>query len=208
MHIPEHFQETRPDILHALIRQRAMGTLVTLGPAGIEANHLPFVFNAAQGPHGTLQCHVARANPVWREAGADPQALVIFQGPDAYVSPSWYLSKRDTHRAVPTWNYVVVHAYGRPRVIQDPAWLRAHLEQLTRRHESGREAPWRMSDAPADFLERMINAVVGIEIPVSRLLGKRKLSQNRPAADQAGVIEGLSREGTESAQRVADLMGE
>jgi transcriptional regulator len=206
MHIPAHFEESRADVLHELISQRTFGTLVTFGPAGIEANHLPFVLDAAQGPCGTLQCHVARANALWREADPGTEALVIFQGPDAYVSPNWYPGKQETQRAVPTWNYMVVHAYGALQVIQDHAWLRSHLEQLTRRHESGRNPAWQLSDAPADYLLRMINGVVGIEIPLTRLLGKYKLSQNRSAADRAGVAEGLRREGTESAKDLAERM--
>lgn len=206
MYTPPHFEETRVDLLQDLIRARSFGTLVSCGSGGPEANHLPFIVIPEAGGYGTLQCHVARGNPVWRRVDGAGQVLVIFLGPDAYVSPTWYPGKEATGRAVPTWNYVAVHAYGVARVVEDRQWLRAHLEALTLRHESGRGAPWRLSDAPADYIERMIGGVVGIEIPVSRLLGKCKLSQNRSAADRAGVVEGLCGEGTDAAVALAGLM--
>lgn len=206
MYLPKDFQESRPDILHQLIQDRAFGTLVTWGHSGMEANHLPFVLVKDAGALGTLCCHVARANPVWRQTDVRTEVLVIFPGPDAYVSPNWYPQKAKTGRAVPTWNYVVVHAYGSMRTVEDPAWLRAHLEALTRHHESGRSPSWQISEAPEDYLQRMIGAVMGIEIPVTRLLGKRKLSQNRSARDRMGVARGLRGEATEAARHLADLM--
>jgi transcriptional regulator len=205
MYIPAHFAEDRPEALQAFIRQRGFGALVTTGPDGPEANHLPFVLDEEAGQFGVLRCHVARANPVWLEAGSKG-ALVIFQGPDAYVSPSWYPGKRDDARTVPTWNYVAVHARGTLRVVDDPVWLRTHLEALTKAHESGRAEPWRITDAPEDYVQRMIGAVVGMEITVTRLQGKWKLSQNRAAADRAGVVAGLRQEAPGPAHALADLM--
>lgn len=206
MYTPPHFEETRVDLLEDLIRAGGFGTLVTGGPDAPEADHLPFILIPEAGGCGTLQCHVAQGNPVWRRVDAGGRVLVIFLGPDAYVSPNWYPGKAATGQSVPTWNYVAVHAWGTVRVVQDRHWLRAHLEALTRRYESGREPEWRLTDAPADYIERMIGGVVGLEIRISRLLGKHKLSQNRPAADRAGVVEGLRGEGTDAAVALAKLM--
>lgn len=207
MYLPEPFAETRVDVLHELIRAHPLGTLVTLTPSGLDASHIPFEIEPEPSPLGTLQGHVARANPLWRELSADTEALVIFQGPDAYVSPSWYPSKRRTGRVVPTWNYAVVHAAGPLQPIEDRAWLRALVERLTGRHEAGRAAPWKVTDAPADFVERMLDAIVGIEIPLTRLIGKWKVSQNRPAEDRAGVAEALLAARRDSAAAMAALVG-
>jgi transcriptional regulator len=206
MYVPVQFEERRVDVLHELIRAHPLGILVTLTPDGLDADHLPFEIDAAPAPYGTLRGHVARANPLWRVFSRDLDVLVVFRGPAAYVSPAWYPTKRDTGRVVPTWNYAVVHAHGPLRVIEDPGWLRALVERLTNRHEAGRPEPWRVSDAPPEFVERLLEAIVGIEIPIVRLVGKWKVSQNRPPHDRAGVVEGLRRQGDPSASAMADLV--
>lgn len=206
MYVPGHFAETDPGRLHALIRAHPLGTLVTTTASGLNADHIPFLIGADPAPNGTLRAHVARANTVWRDHVPGTDALVVFHGADSYVSPNWYPSKRETGKAVPTWNYVVVHAHGPITFIQDPAWLRAHVESLTREHEAHHTPPWAITDAPADFIDTLLTAIVGIEIPVTRLTGKWKLSQNRSAADREGVVSGLSGVGTPSAGDVAALV--
>jgi transcriptional regulator len=205
MYQPKHFEETRVDTMHALIRAHPFGALVTQGPAGLDANHVPFEIDPDPVPLGTLRAHVARANPIWKEA-AGAEVLVLFQGPEIYISPSWYPTKQETAKVVPTWNYAVVHAHGHLRAIEDRDWLRAFVTRLTDRHESGRPDRWKVTDAPADYIETMLGGIVGLEIPLTRLVGKWKVSQNRPAQDQDGVIEGLSREGEREASAMADLV--
>jgi transcriptional regulator len=187
MYAPPHFEETRLDALHALITAHPLGTLVTHGAAGLEADHIPFeiAVPTAAAPFGTLRAHVARANPLWRQAGAE--VLVVFQGPSAYVSPSLYAEKPASGKVVPTYNYAVVHAHGVLRAVEDPAWILALLGRLTAHHESARAAPWSVQDAPPAFIDTLLKAIVGIEIPLGRLQGKWKLSQNRPPEDQAAV---------------------
>ncbi len=208
MYLPKHFEETRIEVLHALVRAHPLGALVTLGAGGLEANHIPFEIDPDPAPFGTLRGHVARANPVWRELSRGAEALAIFQGPSTYVSPSWYPSKQADGKVVPTWNYAVVHAYGPLRAVDDAAWLRAFVERLTNRHESGRTAPWHVTDAPADYVDKMVTAIVGIELPVTRLVGKWKTSQNRPARDRAGVVAGLEQDGGDAARAMAALVRE
>ena len=196
MYLPPHFEEKRPEVLHELLRTHPLGLLVTLNDAAeLQANLVPFVLDAdpadpAGGPH-ILRSHVARANPVWREARGNVEALVVFQGPQAYVSPSFYPSKAEHGKVVPTWNYCVVQARGTLRAIDDAAWVRAFVTRLTGLHESKRAEPWAVSDAPADYIETMLGAIVGIEIVLTSLTGKWKVSQNRSAADRAGVVQGL-----------------
>jgi transcriptional regulator len=198
MYTPAHFAESRPAVLHALIADHPLGALVTLGAAGLDANHVPFEFDPAPtgaAPFGTLRAHVARANPLWRDHAPDREVLVIFQGPQTYITPSWYAASKPAHgKVVPTWNYCVVHAHGPLRVVDDPAWLHAQIGRLVARHEGARPAPWHVTDAPADFIAQQVAAIVGIEIPVTRLAGKWKVSQNRPAADRLGVAAGLAGE--------------
>jgi len=188
MYLTPHFEETRTEVLHQLIRERP---LVTLGDDGLSANHIPFELDSAPAPLGTLRCHVARANPVWRDYSQDTESLIIFHGPQVYISPSWYETKKQSGEVVPTYNYAVVHAYGALRIVDDRAWLRGLVTRLTARFESASAAPWQVSDAPEDFIDRQLAAIVGIEIAITKIEGKWKASQNRPAQDRAGVIAAL-----------------
>ena len=192
MYQSSHFEEKRPEILRELMRAHPLGTLVTMGADGLNANHIPMVYNPQPAPFGTLRCHVARANPLSREFSKEFEALVVFQGPSIYISPSLYATKQETGKVVPTYNYAVVHAYGPLRVIDDAAWLRDFVSSLTDRHEEGRAEPWKLTDAPEDYVQQMLRAIIGIEIPLTRLIGKWKVSQNRPAADHAGIVKGLN----------------
>jgi len=205
MYQPAHFKEERIDVLHQLIRKNPLGALVSMTADGLTANHIPFEVVESPAPFGTLHAHVARANPLWKEA-AGKDVMVIFQGADAYISPSWYPSKKDHGKVVPTWNYAVVHAHGPIKVLDDAEWLHALVCKLTNQHESKMPAPWQVTDAPADFIDTMVKAIVGIEIPLARLVGKWKVSQNRPAADRAGTIAGLHGVGTEAANAMAELV--
>ncbi|MCC6611405.1 MAG: FMN-binding negative transcriptional regulator [Burkholderiales bacterium] len=206
MYVPNQFSETRVEVLHALIRAHPLAAIVTLTPDGLAANHVPVEIDPNPPPYGTLRGHVARANPMWRELVADVQALAIFQGPQSYISPSSYATKRETGKVAPTWNYAVVHARGALRAIDDRAWLRAHVERLTDRQEAGRSDPWKVAEAPPDYVEEMLNAIAGIEIPIAELTGKWKVSQNRPARDRDGVIAALTQEGTDAAAAMAYLV--
>jgi transcriptional regulator len=198
MYRPSYFREDRQEVLHALIRSHPFAQLVTMREQGIEANPLPMLIDPQASPNGTLRGHLARANDQVAALRAGGQALVIFQGPQAYVSPSWYPSKAEHGKVVPTWNYVAVHAWGIPRVIDDAAWLRRLIEDLTVSQEQGRNDPWAVGDAPEDFIATMVKAIVGIEIPIDRIEGKWKVSQNRSEPDRRGVIEGLRAEGNEA----------
>jgi transcriptional regulator len=207
MYVPKIFEERRPEILHSLIREHPLGTLVVMTANGLEANHLPFEIDAEPAPHGTLHGHVARANPVWREFDSGVEALVVFNGPQSYVSPEWYPTKQESGKAVPTWNYVVVHARGTLHAIDDPVRARAHLEQLTAHHEAGRPHPWKITDAPADYVAQMLKQVVPIEIRLTQLFGKWKVNQNRAERDRSGVVQGLLREPAMGAREMADIVG-
>jgi transcriptional regulator len=212
MYLPAHFEENRADVLHRLIADYPLGALVTLGPAGLDANHVPFEFDAAKGAHGTLRAHVARANPVWQQVKDGDDVLVMFQGPSGYISPNWYPSKHEAHRQVPTYNYLVVHVHGRISVRDDEAFVRGVVARLTRKMEAGEPGPWKMGDSPEDFISMMLKAIVGIEIEVTRLVGKAKLSQNKAAADRRGAAEGARQRGEHavdaatSADALADAM--
>jgi transcriptional regulator len=198
VYVPKQNEETRVDIMHALIRSHPLGMWVTLGDHELVANHIPFEISPEGGEFGTLVGHVARANPIWSRAHSEVMDLVTFQGPQSYITPSWYPSKHEHGKAVPTWNYAVVHVYGVPSFIEDRAWLYDHVSSLTKRHEASQSLPWSVSDAPAEFTERMIGAIVGVEIPIQKLIGKWKMSQNRSESDQLGVVAGLM--GREDAQ--------
>ncbi len=188
MYNPRHFQETRTEVLHALIEAHPLATWVTGSGDGFVINHVPFVLDRDRGPSGALVGHVARANPVWRQPA--PSAFV-FQATERYISPAWYATKALHGKVVPTWNYAVVHAHGTPTFIEDREWLRELVSRLTDRHEATRDAPWSIDDAPPDFIDSMLDAIVGVEIPIARLEGKWKVSQNRGADDRRGVAAGL-----------------
>lgn len=206
MYQPAHFNVTDTAALHALIEAHPFGTWATTLDGALEMNHLPFLLDRSRGPHGTLVGHVARANAVWKGAGP---SIVAFTGPQAYVSPNWYPSKHAHGKAVPTWNYAVVQAHGVPRAIEDRSVILQIVTRLTQTHEAAQALPWQVSDAPADYIESMLAAIVGIEIPIERLVGKWKISQNRAPADMQGVAAGLaSVQGPHGAdaQAVAALM--
>ncbi|MHB1871590.1 MAG: FMN-binding negative transcriptional regulator [Steroidobacteraceae bacterium] len=208
VYCPETFAESRLEVLHDLIRAHPLGTLVTVQSSALEADHIPFLLDADRGVNGTLRGHASRANPLCRRLADSAEALIVFQGPQSYISPSWYPSKRADGKVVPTWNYAVVHAYGSPRIIDDAAWLLGLVTELTSTHEADRAAPWKVSDAPREYTDRMIRQIVGIEIPIARLQGKWKVSQNRSPADRRGVAEGLQSEATERCAALARLVGE
>lgn len=193
MYLPPAFEETRPDALRALIAAHPLGALVTHGAGGLDANHIPFELDATTGPHGLLRAHVARANPVWQQAG-NTEVLVIFQAADGYISPNWYPSKPEHHRHVPTWNYAVVHAHGVLRIRDDERFVRGLVARLTREHEarSQQPRPWKMGDAPSDYIDGLLQVIVGIEVEITRLVGKCKLGQNRETRDRLGAAEGLA----------------
>jgi transcriptional regulator len=208
MYIPPLFDETRPEVLHELMRTHPLATVVTLSADGINANHVPLHLVDNQGPLGVLRGHVARANPMWSDRVDNVDSLAVFHGPGTYISPSFYPTKREHGKVVPTWNYAVVHARGPLRIVQDPVWLRDLLEALVTRHEASSKAPWSISDAPADFTDRMIGSIVGFEIVVSKLSGKWKMSQNQPAANRAGVVEGLRQRADAQALEIAQWVEE
>jgi transcriptional regulator len=208
VYLPKPHEETRLDVLHALIRTHPLGTWVGLCNGELVGNHVPFELDASRGKYGTLIGHVARANPVWKQSPSAVSHLVTFQGPQAYITPSWYPSKHEHGKAVPTWNYAVVHAYGIPTYIEDGPWLHAHVTALTNRHEANQALPWAVSDAPADYMEKMIGAIVGVEIPLQRVMGKWKMSQNRSAPDQLGVLAGLLAKSDAQAGGVASILHE
>jgi transcriptional regulator len=199
MYVPAHFREDREDVLRDAMRDIGFATLVSQTETGIEANHLPLLLEG-----DVLRGHFARANPTWKTLKPEADALAIFLGPHAYVSPNWYPSKAETGKAVPTWNYITVHAHGRLSPRDDPAWLLAHVGRLSAAQEAGRPAPWKVDDAPADYINGLLRAIVGFELSITRLEGKWKLSQNREPADVAGVKEALARDGNTA---LADLMG-
>lgn len=193
MYIPRHFEESRQEVLHALIAAHPFGTLITHGRDGLDANHLPFELDATAGAMGLLRAHVARGNPVWQAIGNGEKVLVVFRSEDAYISPNWYPSKDATGQQVPTWNYQVVHAHGHITIRDDENYVRGLVARLTRRHEANEPAPWKMGDAPRDYIDTMLKSIVGLEVDITGLAGKFKLSQNREAADRlnAGkVVQG------------------
>jgi len=201
MYRPSHFEQHDAAALHALMREHPLATLVTQQAGGITADAIPLEYDAASH---TLRGHVARANPLWREAAGQP-VLAVFNGPQAYITPSWYPSKASTHKVVPTWNYTLVHAHGVLRAVEDAPWLHALVSGLTAHHEATRATPWAVADAPDDYVQQMLRAIVGIEIPVDQIIGKWKISQNRSDADRLGVAAGLA-EGAAPAQALAKLV--
>jgi transcriptional regulator len=206
MYVPAHFAENRIPILHDAIRASGLATLVTLTGDGLIASHVPLLLEPEPAPYGTLIGHLARPNPQGK--GAIGEALAIFQGTEGYITPSYYETKRETGKVVPTWNYITIHAYGTLRFFNDRGRLLDIVTDLTKRHESDRAAPWAVSDAPADFVQGMLNGIVGFELAITRLQGKWKMSQNRPQSDQAGVIAGLHEDGRpDLAHEVAQVAG-
>ncbi len=187
MYQPPHHREDDLGTQHQLIRAYPLGMLITAGDGGLVANAVPFHLNPELSPKGTLQAHMARANGQWKEIAAGAPVLVVFQGADTYITPSWYATKRETGKVVPTWNYAMVQVRGAARTIEDPAWLRAQIGALTGENESGREQPWAVEDAPPDFIAAQMKGIVGIEIDIETIDGKWKVSQNRPLADRQGV---------------------
>jgi transcriptional regulator len=208
MYIPSTNEESDPEVILGFIQAHPFGALVTAGADGLFATHLPFVLDRSKGASGALQGHVARANPHHRQTLQEGEALVIFTGPDAYITPSWYPAKREHGKVVPTWNYVAVHVYGHLRFIEDPTYLRMHLEALTHQHEGGREDAWRIDDAPEAFISQLTRAIVGVELVITRLEGKWKMSQNRPGADIEGVVDGLNRSHDPVHQQVAKVVAQ
>jgi transcriptional regulator len=197
LYIPAHFAEDRIAVLHDLIRQSGLATLVSMTAEGLIASHAPLMLDPEPAPYGTLIGHLAKANPHARLAKIDVQTLAIVQGPDGYITPSYYAAKREHGKVVPTWNYAAIHAYGTLEAFDDPARLLDVVTRLTRRHEEARSQPWAVSDAPEAFIQGMLRGIVGIALPIARLEGKTKMSQNRPAADIQGVVEGLRQDGQE-----------
>jgi transcriptional regulator len=204
---PPAFREDRLEVQHALMRAHPLGLLITAGPGGLVANPIPFLIYPGASERGTLRAHFARGNPHRGEFAAVQECLVVFQGPQDYVTPSWYATKRETGKVVPTWNYVTVHAWGRPCLIEDAGWLRRQLDDLTLLQEGVRPDPWKVDDAPADFVAAQIKGIVGLEIPIDRIEGKWKVSQNRPQADRAGVVAGLQEQGQEPMARLVAERG-
>ena len=203
MYVPEHYEESRPDRLHALIAQHPLGVLVTNGSGGLDANHLPFELHTGEGSLGVLHSHVARANPVWRDLASGDEVLVVFRGAHAYISPNSYPSKHEHHRQVPTWNYMVAHAHGRVTVRDDERYVRGVVARLTKRHEATQSNPWRMSDSSEAFIKEMLASIVGLEVEITRLIGKFKLSQNKERRDVIGAATALKDHGDHA---VADAM--
>lgn len=194
MYIPKHFEETNPEILHDFIKTHPLGTLIVPTQTELVANNLPFLIDRTRGPFGTLQAHVARANPVWKTPPSTIPALVCFQGASSYISPSWYPSKfkegkKEHSKVVPTWNYITVAAHGHPTFIEDKAWLLNLVTRLTQKHESQMPSPWQVTDAPADYIESLLGAIVGVEIEITKIEGKWKMSQNRSEEDRAGALQ-------------------
>lgn len=195
MYIPAHFDEPRTEVLHDLVRQYPFGMLVTHDASGLDANHIPFELDPQQGEMGMLTAHVARANPVWQDVANGDEVLVVFRAADAYVSPNWYPSKHEFHKQVPTWNYMVVHAYGRITIRDDERFVRGMVARLTRTHEASQPTPWKMTDSPKEFIDTMLKAIVGLEVEITRLVGKLKLSQNKEVGDLRSAGEALRNQG-------------
>jgi transcriptional regulator len=207
MYLPSHFAEHRVEVLHAALRGAGLLTLFTAGPEGLDASHLPMLLEPGPGPLGRLIGHVARANPQWRSTPAGSAALAVVMGPDAYVTPSWYPSKQATGKVVPTWNYLAIHAHGEVRFFEERELLLELVTRLTDRHEAARAAPWEVADAPPDYVDGLLKAIVGVELVITRLEGKWKASQNRDDPDRLGVAEGLRQKGDEVMARLVEGEG-
>src|SRR5882672_4130779 len=206
LYLPTYFKESRTEVMHTLMRARPLAALVTMSDTGLIANHIPVETLPEPLPHGMLRGHIARANPLWRTYRADSDALAIFQGPQAYISPSFYPSKQETGEVVPTWDYAVVHARGTLQFVHDSVWLRALVSRLTDAHEASRPMPWKIDDAPPPYIEKMLSLIVGFELSIASLTGKWKLSQNHPIANRLGVVKGLRDAGGAESLEVAEML--
>ncbi|MEA3124755.1 MAG: transcriptional regulator [Caballeronia sp.] len=203
MYLPAHFDESRKDLMHALIAENPFGSLSSHCKSGLDANHIPFELAASEGDLGVLHAHVARSNPLWQDVVDGDEVLVIFRAGDAYISPTWYPSKHEAHKQVPTWNYVVVHAHGRIAIRDDEKYVRSVVARLTRTHEATEPKPWKMGDAPKDYIDTMLKSIVGLQIDITRLAGKSKLGQNKDTRDIRGAGKALKARGND---RIGDAM--
>jgi transcriptional regulator len=206
MYTPKDFRVDDLAILHADMRQNTLAALISITPTGLVATHLPILLDEHHGPNGTILGHVSRANLQWQQSDPTAEALIIFTGPDTYVTPSWYPAKQETGRVVPTWNYAAIHVYGKLTFFEDPERLRDIVTRLTNQHEASFPQPWQVTDAPPNFIDSQLKAIVGFELPILRIEGKRKFNQNRSAEDRAGVINGLRTLNDPRKTEVADLM--
>ncbi len=206
MYIPKQFEESRVEVMHELVRAYPLATLVTHSSNGLNANHIPVHLSLSPAPYGTLRGHIARANPLFGEILEGIETLAIFHGPDSYITPSWYATKKKTGKVVPTWNYAVVHAYGVLRIVDNAPWLRTQLDALTNHSEASFHEPWAVSDAPADHIERIMAAIVGVEIVITKMLGKWKVSQNQPTQNQVSILSGLKSSGLPESKAMAALV--
>ena len=207
MYTPTHFEESRLPELYEFMRRHPFASVIASVSGRLDANHVPLILDPALGPYGQLRGHIARANSMWRDVQAEAEVLVLFHGANGYISPSWYASKKEHGKVVPTWNYGVVHVRGRIAWVQDTQWLRRLVEELTERHESGKPEPWQVSDAPDDYIRKMLEGIVGFEISIAEIKGKMKLSQNRTDADLSGIRRGISNQADAGAAELAKLMG-
>lgn len=208
MYVPKHFEESRVDVLHALIRKYPLATVVTYSSNGLNANHIPLHLSESPVPYGMLRGHIAAANPMLGELTHQTESLVIFHGPSAYITPSWYATKNTTGKVVPTWNYAVVHAHGILRRIDDTAWLREQIQSLTTQLESQFADPWSPSDAPPEYIDKLIGGIVGIEMVITKMVGKWKVSQNQPSENLISVIDGLQSDESYGSPAMATLVSD
>lgn len=206
MYQPPHYREDRLEVQHALIKAHPLGLLVTLGGAGLMANPIPFALDSTASPLGMLRAHLSRANPQWKDFEPAQEVLVVFQGVETYITPSWYETKREHGKVVPTWNYAIVQAHGRMTIKDDPTWLLRQITEMTDAQEAPRAKPWSVGDAPSDFLAGQLKGIVGVEIEITRIEGKWKVSQNRSEADRKGIAQGLRELEAEAARYMADLV--
>ncbi len=206
MYIPKHFEVTDIELMHHLIRDYPLATLVTLATDEINANHVPLHLSENPKPYGTLQGHISRSNPLLDDITNDRESLAIFHGPNTYITPSWYQTKKESGKVVPTWNYVVVHAYGKLRINDNPNWVQSQLELLTNQNEASFPKPWAVADAPHEFTEKLLASIVGIEMEITKLLGKWKVSQNQAPQNQESVINGLNSSNQSGALNMANLV--
>jgi transcriptional regulator len=205
MYLPDHFRVEDVADMHALIRAHPLAALVSAGSSGLYGTHLPTVLKE-EGGYGTIECHISRANPHWKDLAQGGEAMMIFQGPETYITPNWYRTKFETGKAVPTWNYAIVHAYGWPEVMNDKEWLRRHVGELTDQQERSEQHPWKLSDAPASYIEAMLRGIVGFRFSIARLEGKWKMSQNREPRDRVAVVDGLRTRADGEDAKVAAVM--